>query len=399
MERDLKRIYLDHNATTPVHPAVLEEMVPYFQDVFGNASSPHWFGQEAHRAMDRARQQVADLIGAEPSEIVFGSGGTEADNSAIQGVAAQAAAGAGHIVTTSVEHSAVLETCKCLEERGFRVSYLPVDELGMVDPKVVADSITPDTVLITVMLANNDVGTIQPVREIAKVARQKGILIHTDAVQAVGKIPVDVRELGVDLLSISAHKIYGPKGVGALYINRGKKISPILHGGRHEQGRRAGTQNVSGIVGFGKACEIARQELKETSARLAYRRNRLQSEILKRIANVQINGHLEHRLPNTLNISFAFVEGESLMMNLDLKGVAVSTGSACSSGSGEPSHVLTAMGRSAEQAQGSIRFSLGRENTIEDVNITIEALFEVVHKLRATRHHPEEQWYKSRSSC
>ena len=336
--------------------------MPYLQEGFGNPSNVHWFGQEARKAMERARQQVADLIGAEPKEVVFLSGGTEADNLAIQGVASLGRGRGRHVMTTSIEHPAVLETCKFLEGRGIRITYLPVDEFGLVDPEDVARAIAPETSLITVMLANNDVGTIEPIAEIAKVAREKGIPVHTDAVQAVGKIPVDVRELGVELLSISGHKIYGPKGVGALYVRRRVSSLLSLDGGQQEKGRRPGTQNVPAIVGFGKACEIARQELKQTSARLAYRRNRLEAEILKRIPNVQVNGHPKERLPNTLNVSFSFVDGESLMMALDTKGIAVSTGSACSSGSAEPSHVLTAMGRSPQQALGVYPVFLGERD-------------------------------------
>lgn len=393
----MRRIYLDHNATTPLHPEVLQEMIPYLQDGFGNPSSCHWFGQESRRAMDRARQQVADLIGSDPSEIVFLSGGTEADNFTIHGAAAQGGDRARHIITTPIEHPAVLETCRFLEGSGHRITYLPVDEFGLVDPEDVARAITPETALITVMLANNDVGTIEPVGEIVRAAREKEIPVHTDAVQALGKIPVDVRELGVDLLSVSGHKIYGPKGIGALYIKDGANLTPLLHGGPQEKSRRAGTQNVPGIVGFGKACEIARQELKKTNAIVAYRRNKLEGEILLRVPNVQVNGHPKMRLPNTLNISFSFVVGDSLMMELDSRGIAVSTGSACSSGSEEPSHVLTAMGRSVQQANGSIRFSLGREITMEDVDVTVSAVFEAVSKLRAIPYDSQKELYQDRS--
>jgi len=395
----MRRIYLDHNATTPLHPEVLKEMMPYLQDGFGNPSNLHWFGEEAHKAVVRARQQVAELIGAEPGEIVFLSGGTEADNLAIQGVAALAEEGARQLITSSIEHPAVLETCRFLEGKGFRVTYLPVDEFGVVDPGSVARALTQETTLITVMLANNDMGTIQPIADIAKVAREHGVPLHTDAVQGVGKIPVDVRELGVDLLSLSGHKIYGPKGVGALYIRKGVDLSPLLHGGHQEKGRRPGTQNVPAIVGLGKACEMVRLQPKEINARMAFRRNKLQSEILKRIPNVKVNGHPKDRLPNTLNISFSFVHGESIMLGLDNKGVAVSTGSACSSGSREPSHVLTAMGLSAKEALGSVRFSLGRDTTMEDVDETAGALFEVVGRLRANLHDAEKEYYKKRSSC
>lgn len=395
----MRRIYLDHNATTPLHPEVLQEMIPYLQDGFGNPSSCHWFGQESRRAMDRARQQVADLIGSDPSEIVFLSGGTEADNFAIRSAAAQGGDRARHIITTPIEHPAVLETCRFLERSGYRITYLPVDEFGMVDPEDVARAITPETALITVMLANNDVGTIEPIGEIVRAAREKEIPVHIDAVQALGKIPVDVRELGVDLLSVSGHKIYGPKGVGALYVKDGANLAPLLHGGHQEESRRAGTQNVPGIVGFGKACEIAQQELKKTNAIMAYRRNRLEGEILLRIPNVHVNGHLKIRLPNTLNISFSFVDGDTLMMELDSRGIAVSTGSACSSGSEEPSHVLTAMGRSVQQANGSIRFSLGRETTMEDVDVTVGAVFEAVRKLRAMPYDAQKELYKDRYGC
>ncbi len=378
----MKRVYLDHNATTPLHPDALEEMLPYLRDAFGNPSSIHWFGQEARRAVDRARQQVADLIGADPEEIVFTSGGTEADNHAIRGIAGRCAGSGGHIVTSSVEHHAVLNTCRQLERTGFRVTYLPVDENGLIDPAAVAAAITKDTVLVTVMLANNDVGTIQPVRDIARLAGERGVPVHTDAVQGIGKMPVDVRRLGVDLLSLSSHKIYGPKGIGALYIRRGVSIDPLIFGGHHERRRRAGTENVPAIVGFGKACEIAGEEIESVPPRIAALHDRLQQGIEKRIENVRMNGHPELRLPNTLNVSFSFLDGESLLMNLDLMGVAVSTGSACTSGSVDPSHVLTAMGRSPEQAHGSLRFSLGRGNTAEDVDFTLDVLVDVVRRLR-----------------
>ena len=378
----MRRVYLDHNATTPLNPDALEEMLPYLRDTFGNPSSIHWFGQEARRAVDRARQQVADLIGVDPDEIVFTSGGTEADNHAIRGIAGRSAGGGGHIVTSSVEHHAVLNTCRHLERNGFRVTYLPVDENGLVDPAVAESAITKDTILVTVMLANNDVGTIQPVRDIARIAGERGVPVHTDAVQVIGKMPVDARGPGVDLMSLSSHKICGPKGVGALYIRRGIAIDPLIFGGHHEMRRRAGTENVPAIVGFGKACEIAGEELERVPPKIAALRDRLQQGIEERIENVQLNGHPDLRLPNTLNVSFSFVDGESLLMNLDLMGVAVSTGSACTSGSVDPSHVLTAMGRNPEQAQGSLRFSLGRGNTAEDVDFTLDALVDVVRRLR-----------------
>ncbi len=378
----MSRIYLDHNATTPVHPAVLEEMLPYLRDVFGNPSSIHWFGQEARQAVDRARQRVADLIGAEPKEIVFTSGGTEAINYALRGAVEQYAENSRQIITSPIEHQAVLNSCGYLEDRGFQVTRLPVDEYGAVSPESAADAITGDTVLITVMLANNEVGTIQPLTEIAGVAKERDLLVHTDAVQAVGKIPLNVQQLGVDLLSLSGHKFYGPKGIGALYIRRGVNVAPLIYGGHQERRRRAGTENVPAIVGLGKACELAGEELEDSAARVAALRDRLEEGILSQIPQTQLNGHPENRLPNTLNMSFSSVEGESLLMNLDLLGIAVSAGSACAAGAAEPSHVLTAMGIDPEQSQGSIRFSLGRGTTEADVDATVKALVEVVGKLR-----------------
>ncbi|MHC4597935.1 MAG: cysteine desulfurase NifS [Planctomycetota bacterium] len=380
----MKRIYLDHNATTPVRPEVVEAMLPLLRETYGNPSSIHWFGQEAKRAMERAREQVADLIHAEPREIVFTSGGTEADNQAIRGALDHAKARGRHVVTTAVEHHAVLMTCEHVGKSGVDVTVLPVDETGRVDAEAVAGVLREDTVLVTVMLANNDVGTLQPVKKIARIARDRGVPVHTDAVQALGKIPVDAGDLGVDFLSLSGHKLYGPKGVGALYMRRGAKAASLLHGGHHERRRRAGTENVASIVGFGKACELAKAGLAEGAPdRLRELRDRLHGSICDRIPHVLLNGHPELRLPNTLNLSFLFVEGESLLMNLDVKGIAVSTGSACTSGTLEPSHVLMAMGRRPEEAHGSLRFSLGRDNTAEDMDATVDALVEVVEKLRA----------------
>ncbi|MHC4779915.1 MAG: cysteine desulfurase NifS [Planctomycetota bacterium] len=379
----MRRIYLDHNASTPVRPEVVDEMLPLLRGTFGNPSSIHWFGQEAKRAMDKARERVAELINAEPREIVFTSGGTEADNHAIRGVVEASGVTKNHVITTAVEHHAVLSTSQRLEKSGVPVTVLPVDGAGRIDPAEVDRAIREDTALVTVMLANNDVGTIQPLKEITEIARERGVLVHTDAVQAVGKIPLDVKELGVDFLSMSGHKIYGPKGVGALFMRRGARAESLLHGGHHERRRRAGTENVPSIAGFGKACELARIGFEEGAPQhLARLRDGLQQSITEKIPHVLLNGHRELRLPNTLNMSFLFVEGESLLMNLDVKGIAVSTGSACTSGTLEPSHVLMALGRKAEEAHGSLRFSLGRDNTAEDMETTVNVLVEVVEKLR-----------------
>jgi cysteine desulfurase len=379
----MKRVYFDHNATTPVRPEVLEAMLPFYRETFGNPSSVHHFGREAHRHLEAGRSQVAAAIHAKPEEIVFTGGGTEADNLAIQGVVAANAKKGKHIVTSRIEHHAVLRSCQFLEKQGYPVTYLPVGKDGRVSLEEVAKAIRPETVLITVMAANNETGVLQPIREIGGLARERGILFHTDAVQALGKIPISVENLPADLISLSAHKIYGPKGVGALYIRKGTRVQPLLHGGHHEHGKRAGTENVAGIVGFGKACEFAVSELAEESARLALLRNRLCSDIGEKIESVFLNGHPAERLPNTLNLSFAYVEGEAIVLGLDMKGVAVATGSACTSGTLEPSHVLTAMGVEAALAQGSIRFSLGRDNTLEDVATAVPALAEVVARLRA----------------
>ncbi len=375
----MKRIYLDHNATSPVRREVLEAMLPYFSEQFGNASSIHWSGQEARRAVDRARRQVAGLIGARPQELVFCSGGTEADNLAVRGVAA---ARPGHVVTSAVEHPAVLETCRALERDGVAVSYAPVDDSGRVDPRDIEWAQNDDTVLVSVMLANNDTGTLQPVEEVAQAARERGAVMHTDAVQAAGKVPLDVDSLGVDLLSLSGHKLGGPKGAGALYVRAGTPLSPLLTGGAHERERRAGTENVPAIVGMGLACELAAQELQRASAHMAALRDRLWQALQAAPApGPWLNGHLEQRLPNTLNIGFSGLDGEALLMNLDLLGVAISTGSACSSGTVEPSHVLTAMGQDTERAGAAVRLSLGPETTEQEVDAASAALLEVVERL------------------
>lgn len=378
----MKKVYLDYNATTPVHPEVINAMLPFYEEIFGNASSIHQFGQQARKAIYEVREKVAEFIGAEPEEIVFTSGGTESDNLAIKGVAYANEKKGKHIITSSIEHHAVLNSCKYLEKQGFQVTYLAVDKYGLVDPDDVKRAITKETILITIMHANNEVGTIEPISEIGKIAKEKGIYFHTDAVQSVGKIPVNVNELNVDLLSLSAHKIYGPKGIGVLYIRKGTRIQSLIHGGHHEKNRRAGTENVPGIVGLGKAIEIAKSSMDKESIYLTNLRNRLHSGIIEKIDYVQLNGHPEKRLPNTLNMSFEFVEGESIILSLDMKGIAVSSGSACTSGSLEPSHVLKSMGVDPSVAQGSIRFSLGKDNTEEDINYVLEVLPEIISRLR-----------------
>jgi len=379
----MRRIYLDYAATTPTHPEVAKAMLPYFTDVFGNPSSIHSYGQEAKGAIEEERVKVADLIGARGEEIVFTSGGTEADNFALKGVAFANESKGNHIITSSIEHHAVIETCKFLERRGFLVTYLPVDEYGLVDPGDVKKAITDKTILISVMQASNEMGTIEPIAEIGRIARDAGIYFHTDAVQAVGHIPVDVNEIEVDLLSMSAHKLYGPKGVGALYIRKGTKLIPFMHGGEQERRRRASTENVPGIVGLGKATELAQQEMAEEAERLTYLREQLIEGLLERIDHTRLNGHPLKRLPNNVNVSVDFVEGESMLLNLDLEGICVSTGSACSSSSLEPSHVLLALGLSPEQAHGSLRFSLGKWTSEEEIERLLEVLPRIVAKLRA----------------
>ena len=377
------RTYLDYAATTPTHPEVVKAMLPYFSEAFGNPSSIYACGQEAKGAIEEARAKVADLIGAQDEEIVFTGSGTEADNFAIKGVAYANESKGNHIITTTIEHHAVLETCHFLEAKGFRVTYLPVDEYGMVDLEDVRKAITNKTILISVMQANNEIGTIEPLAEIGKIAKETGIYFHTDAVQTVGHIPVSVDELGVDLLSMSAHKFYGPKGVGALYIRKGTKLLSFMHGGEQERGRRASTQNVPGIVGFGKAVEIARQEMDEEAERVTYLRDKLISGLLAQIDHICLNGHPTNRLPNNVNVSISFAEGESMCLNLDLEGICVSTGSACSSSVTEPSHVLLALGLPPLQAHSSLRFSLGKWTTEEEIDRVLEVLPRIVAKLRA----------------
>ena len=379
----MKRIYLDYAATTPAHPEVMKAMLPYFTESFGNPSSIHSYGQEAKDAIERARSKVAALIGAKSEEIVFAGSGTEADNFAVKGVALSRQAKGNHIITSSIEHHAVLETCKFMEKQGFSVTYLPVDGYGMVDPNDVKKAITKKTILVSIMHANNECGTIEPVAQIGNIAREAEIYFHTDAVQTVGHIPLDVNKLNVDLLSISAHKLYGPKGVGAFYIRKGTRISPFMHGGNQERGRRASTENVPGIVGFGKAAEIAQQEMLEEAQKLTALRDRLIEGILRGIEYTQLNGHPVTRLPNNVNVSINYVEGESILLNLDLDGICASTGSACTSADLEPSHVLVAMGLPYLQAHSSLRFTLGKWTTEEETNKVLEVLPGIVSKLRA----------------
>ena len=379
----MRRVYLDNAATSPTRREVLEAMLPYFSDVMGNASSLHMFGQKAKRALEEARQTVASALGADSKEIYFTSGGTESDNLAIKGVVQANRDGGRHLITSAIEHHAVLNAFQHLESQGYEVTYLPVSRHGLVDLDVLEDSIREDTVLISVMLVNNEVGTIEPLSKIAAIAKRKGILLHTDAVQAVGKIPVDVDGLGIDLLSLTAHKFYGSKGAGALYIRQGTHVAPLLHGGHQERTMRPGTENIPGIVGLATALDLACQELNAQSARLAGLRNRLETGIHERIQHVYLNGHPQLRLPNILNMSFAQVEGESLLLALDTKGIAVSTGSACSAGSTEPSPVLQAMGIDPLLAQGSLRFSLGRDNDQDGIDYVLDALPEIVDRLRA----------------
>jgi cysteine desulfurase len=378
------RIYLDHNATTPVDPAAADAMMRALQDLFGNASSVHYYGQQAKAAIDVARSAVAALIAAEPSEVIFTSGGTEADNFAIRGAAeALEPTGRKHLVTCGIEHEAVLNTFKTLGKRGWRTTMLPVDARGVISPDRLREAITDDTALVSVMHANNEIGTIQPIAELATIARSHGALFHTDAVQSAGKIPVNVRQLGVDLLSLSAHKFYGPKGIGALWVKRGVRLSPFLSGGKQERNRRAGTENVPGVIGMGVAAGRALEKMDTEATRLAALRDRLENGILSAVPNTDVNGTRDPRVPNTTNISFERIEAESLLIALDLEGVAVSTGSACSSGTLEPSHVLKAMGLSSHRAQNSIRFSLGASNTEEQVDHVISILPRIVSKLRS----------------
>jgi cysteine desulfurase len=378
----MRRVYFDNNASTPVDREVLDAMLPYFAENFGNPSSIHSPGQQARKAVEHAREQVAALVGARATEITFTSGGTESDNLAIRGILFADERPRKHIVTTQIEHSAVLQTCHALEERGVEVTYLPVNADGLVNPADVRKALRPETVLISVMHANNELGCVEPLEEIGSIAAEADVYFHVDAVQSAGKIPINVEQIGADLLAISAHKIYGPKGVGALFIRKGTHIKPILFGGKDTRVHRPGTENVTGIVGLGKAAEIALNKLQAEGERLSALRDRLEKGLLAAIPNARVNGAHAPRTPNTANFSFSYIEGESLVIALDLKGLACSTGAACSSGAIEPSHVLTAIGLPAADARGSMRFSLGRLNTDEDVDFALKVIPEAVQQLR-----------------
>ncbi|NPV72969.1 MAG: cysteine desulfurase NifS [Pelotomaculum sp.] len=378
----MRRVYFDHGVTTPLDPAVLEEMLPFLKEQFGNPSSFHWFGRPVRKAVEEAREKVAAAIGADPKEIVFTSGGTESVNIAIAGAVAANRNKGNHIITCTVEHHCSLNTCKGLARQGYEVTFVPVDSCGMVNVEQIASAITDRTILINIMHANNEVGTIQPAAEIGRLARERGIIFHTDACASFGKIPVNVEEMGADLLSVSAHKVYGPKGCGALYIRKGTRWSPVFHGGAQERLRRSGTENVPGIVGFGKAAEMAVAGLEEESSRLKVLRDRVIRGVLGRFEHVQLTGHPEKRLPNHASFCFKFIEGESMLLSLDMQGVAASSGSACTAGSMEPSHVLTSMGISPVDAYGSLMVTLGKGNSEEEVDYFLETLEPIVKKLR-----------------
>jgi cysteine desulfurase len=378
----MRTVYLDHNATTPVHPEVLEAMKPYFIERFGNASSIHQSGREAKAGLEEARQTMGALLGSKPSELYFTSGGTESDNLAIKGVAFANRAKGKHIITSSIEHHAVEVSCRFLEKEGFAVTYLRVDSEGFVDPDELKKAIRPDTVLVTIMHANNETGVIQDLKTLVSIARDAGVYFHTDAVQATGKIPYKMNDFGCDLLSISAHKLYGPKGVGLIYIKSGTKIQPWNEGGGHERGRRAGTENVAGAVGLARALEIAARDMDVEMKKMTSMTSRFYELVRERIPDIRLNGSFQRRVPNTLNISFQAVEGEAMILSLDLKGIMVSSGSACSSGATEPSHVLKAMGVPPAMGQGSIRFSFGRSNKEDDVEYVVDILADEIRRLR-----------------
>lgn len=379
----MRKVYLDNAATTALSPRVLEAMLPYFTQHYGNPSSVHAFGREAKQGLDRARDQVAKALHCEPSEVIFTGCGTESDNTVLLGVAQRYGDKGKHIITTNVEHHAILHTCEYLEKQGYSVTYLPVDQDGLVTAEQVAAAIRPDTILVSIMFANNEVGTIMPIQEIGAVCKEKGVLFHTDAVQAVGHIPVDVQAMHIDMLSLSAHKFHGPKGVGALYCRKGIRLPSYIMGGAQEKGRRAGTENVAGIVGLGAAIQLATEQLEENRAKMTALRDRLMTGIQARISEVKLNGHPTNRLPNNVNFSFKYIEGESILLMLDMNGIAASSGSACTSGSLDPSHVLLALGLPHEIAHGSVRLTLGDETTEEDIDYTIDVLEKTVARLRA----------------
>lgn len=375
-------IYLDYNATTPADPRVLAKMLPYLKDIYSNPSSVYRFAQESRRAVEEARENLARLLSAENNEIIFTSGGTEADNTAIKGIALTKRDKGKHIITSKIEHHAVLHTCGALEEQGFEVTYLGVDESGRISLEELKKSIRGDTILVSIMHANNEVGTIQPIKEIADICRSRGVCFHSDAVQSVGKVDVDVKALGLDLLSLSGHKFYGPKGVGALYVRGGIKFTPLFHGGGHERGRRSGTENVAGIVGLGEAARIAKVEIVKEAKRIRPLRDKLEAGILRSIPEVKVNGDPENRMFNTTNVCIKYIEGESILINLDFEGICASSGSACTSGSLEPSHVLLAMGIPAEFAHGSLRMSLGRHTSEKEIDKVLAILPPIVERLR-----------------
>ena len=377
-----RKVYLDYSATTPVKQEVLDAMIPYFSELFGNPSSLYTSGQNSKDAIATAREQLAELIGADPSEVFFTSSGTEADNWALIGGAMWKKTKGRHIITTVAEHHAILHSGEFLQKEGYDVTYLPIDELGFVDPKDLRKAIREDTTLASIMFANNEIGTIQPIAEFVAICKEKGVIFHTDAVQALGNFPIDVKALGVDLMSVSGHKIYGPKGIGALYIRKGVNLPTYMHGGGQEAKKRAGTENLTGIVGFGKAAELAKKNLDTHIAKLSELRDYFLDRVRNEISDIRINGSLENRLPGNINITFKYIEGEAILLLLDMKGIAVSTGSACSSASLSPSHVLDAIGVPVEEIHGSIRFTIGDFTTKEDIDYTVEALKEVVAKLR-----------------
>jgi len=379
----LNRIYFDHNATTPVLDEVFEAMVPFLKEQWGNPSSIHWAGRGTRKAVEDARERVAALLNCAPLELIFTSSGTEGDNHAIKGLAYAQKNKGNHIITTKVEHPAVLSTCKHLQKEGFEVTYLDVDKDGLLDLEELTKAITPKTILISVMFANNETGVIFPIKEIGRIAREKGVAFHTDAVQAAGKIKIDVQDLNVDLMTISGHKLYAPKGIGALFIKRGTRLVPLIHGGHQERNRRGGTENVAGIVAMGKAAEIAMRDMDKEVEHLQALKERLEKGMADKVPHIKVNGHADKRLPNTSNISFEFVEGESLLLNLDMKGIAASSGSACTSGSLEPSHVLVSMGLTHELSHGSVRFSLGKSNTIEEIDYLLEIMPPIVERMRS----------------